>query len=54
MVSFQALKQTAPAIQNRITGAVCFKRKKPCFAAHLCCIFKTKIVMLQPFFEHQF
>jgi len=28
MVSFRVLKQIAPAIQSRIAGAICFKRKR--------------------------
>jgi len=48
MVSFRALRQKRQVIRFWIACLFCFKRKKLCFVARLCCMFKTKVVMSQP------
>jgi len=48
MVSFRALRQIPLVIRFWIAGGICFKRKKLCFVARLCRMFKVKIVMSQP------
>jgi len=52
MVSFRALRQTKLVIRFWIASFVWFKRKKLCFVARLCRIFKTKIVMSQSTFDN--
>lgn len=47
MVNFRALRQMAPVIRFWIAEAIRFKRKKLCFVARLCYMFKVKIVMSQ-------
>ena len=47
MVNFRALRQIWTVIRFWITVHICFKRKKLCLVARLCCIFKTKVVISQ-------
>ena len=54
MVSFRALRQTRLVIRFWIASLVCFKRKKICFVARLCCMFKIKIVMSQNHLFYQY